>query len=215
MIEERTRALKVVGAYVRTLRTVQRITRSEVETALSISSMTLTRLENGDCDVRSSSMMALVRHLGGSLDEVADLQFTPHMTEEHARQIALRRVHTPLVRQDDQLYGAPTTAFAVFLHRLRKVSKNAKAAWTRGRIPLDPFIELRIRDADIWRADVSIKTVFEMIEHLKDLGASADEIHFLLTHPDLPAACGDCLAAARLGIGDVERIMATYAPCRV
>ena len=212
MKDQRTAALKAVGVYVRTLREQKKLSRKDVCTALPLGTTTLVRLENGESDVHSTTLARLLHFLGGSFADTAMLQLNGAVSEDAARQLALRRINPALVVSDDPPTRLPATALVMLLDSLRLIAKKARTTDVQGGLTIDRTIDSRITDDDIQRADAAWQMVIVAIRHLKDLGATDAELQFLLMNPDVPRDCAERLAITRLGIGTIEYVLAKYAP---
>lgn len=186
MNDQRSATLKAVGVYVRTLREGKQLSRKDVCTALPISTTTLVRLENGESDVHSTTLARLLHFLGGRFADTAMLQLNGAVSEDVARQLALRRLNPTLVVSDDPPTRLPATALVMLLDSLRLIAKKARTTDVQGGLTIDRTIDSRITDEDIQRADEAWQTVIVAIRHLKDLGATDAELQFLLMHPDVP-----------------------------
>lgn len=91
------------GVYLRTLRDEQKMTRPQVAEELDLPDVSaLERVESGKHDSRGSLWLKIVRHLGGSAEELVDLFLDESAGEERGRQAAIDRLAKTNSRRTDR-----------------------------------------------------------------------------------------------------------------
>ena len=76
------------GAYIRTLREARQISRAQLATAAGTHASQIERIEKGEQDTRGSLLVAIVRAVQGSLDQIARLLLDETATAEDGKLLA-------------------------------------------------------------------------------------------------------------------------------
>lgn len=85
-----------VGTYLKTLREGRGLSRFEIAKEVNTNEVQILRIENGDIDTRGSLLLAFLRIVEGSADQLTALMTTPGAIPEHGQQLAvewLKRDH--------------------------------------------------------------------------------------------------------------------------
>lgn len=80
-----------VGAYLRTLRETQQISRAALAAQVGTHESQLVRIEAGDQDTRGSFLLRLISRLKGTADDIAAL-IEKNATEEEGKSLAQQRL---------------------------------------------------------------------------------------------------------------------------
>lgn len=86
---------EAVGAYVRALREARNLSRVDVAVEVETNESQILRLENGTVDTRSSLLLAVIRCVGGRMDDLAQLMLDPFLTAIHGQRLAAQVIDTP------------------------------------------------------------------------------------------------------------------------